>query len=851
MESPRSTLATSTPTEEKIKGGPLEKLVVDLTVPRGAEAAKDKELTTPTLIPHSGHRAIDTKIHCLIPSERIAQLRKCVDDAVRDHKTFTIKGGWQTIRNQFLNRGWIEKIEQTVKQKANPKESVPLSLEDVCVNLPVKLDWESQASYVTKCERAIMSRMLQNHGVDFYWNMRRESNDWHHRIDPNQIINRFIRSLFTSKEGLNLLLQQMHWYCEPGIANVNFPRCYTLGFPDHYNNFVEDFRLTACASLIKWVVEKYENDDEFAFVSPEGHVPHTILQFALNRCNEFIASQKHLDIDREILETWDHEWDDFITNYIHLVHNHAMVLHSKHWNLMLFNAACKNTLTELKKYMPMIDVDGTKNIWILKPGNKCRGRGIQLIKNIDDVTKIMNLKLKYVVQKYIERPLLIYKTKFDIRQWFMITSVQPLNIWMYKECYLRFSTQIFSLENFHESLHLTNHAVQCKYTNGQQRDKALPDQNMWDTCMFKNYLKDIGYANKWEEVIYPGCLRENIIGVMLACQDTMDRRPNTFELYGADFILGEDFRPWLLEINSSPDLSPSTNVTRRMCPQCLQDMVKVIVDKRRSATADTGQFELVYRQTFPRPPAYLGMNLIIRGRRMFKTKKIKAKDSKEAMNTSQTLPEELLKKHLPVLVNKSAYRGPVIGDLIDEIQQNMNSDKLNGTEFVASTSASGKKKSSIKMERVSKRDSNSVKNTSNKINFVSRNQNVKENSKIMEFGYKKLRSVFIKSAYFGLFSEWKLKNKFPISPEEKLYLNKESEVKNVRSTVRENSILSKFSSHLSKGDSTRNKKYLQNNQRLSCVNLRIVFPQLHKIEPQLHPEKSKKATAFNETKLKL
>lgn len=69
-------------------------------------------------------------------------------------------------------------------------------------------------------------------------------------------------------------------------------------------------------------------------------------------------------------------------------------------------------------------------------------------------------------------------------------------------------------------------------------------------------------------------MRQNIIGSMLACQDTMDRRPNTFELYGADFIIDELHRPWLLEINSSPDLSCSTSVTARMCPQLLEDLVK-------------------------------------------------------------------------------------------------------------------------------------------------------------------------------------------------------------------------------------------------------------------------------------
>lgn len=140
-----------------------------------------------------------------------------------------IVGGWQTLRNAFLERNWIEKFENNTNSKQKPSSANTHNTDDIIGNLPVKKDWESPAAYIDKCEKTIMSRLLANQAVDFYWNMRRDQSDWHHRLNLNKIMNRFSRSLYTSKEGLALLLQQMYWHNEPGVASVNFPRCYVLG----------------------------------------------------------------------------------------------------------------------------------------------------------------------------------------------------------------------------------------------------------------------------------------------------------------------------------------------------------------------------------------------------------------------------------------------------------------------------------------------------------------------------------------------------------------------------------------------------------------------------------------------
>lgn len=125
------------------------------------------------------------------------------------------------------------------------------------------------------------------------------------------------------------------------------------------------------------------------------------MQFAIVRCNEFIASQKHLDIDTEPVKVWDHEWDQFLSQYYQIVHKNGRFVESKEHNVKILSATSKLVVRDFMKYSPQCYIDGVKNIWIIKPGNKCRGRGIQLVRTVEDVSKMMNLKVKYVVQKYI------------------------------------------------------------------------------------------------------------------------------------------------------------------------------------------------------------------------------------------------------------------------------------------------------------------------------------------------------------------------------------------------------------------------------------------------------------------
>ena len=117
------------------------------------------------------------------------------------------------------------------------------------------------------------------------------------------------------------LLEEAHWLYEEDVSSVLFPRSYNLSREP--KAFLDDFRLTAAAGLLKWFVERMQDDQS----SPEtGHRPILMsrLEFAMKRCEEFIACENHQDIDKDfVTEFSEEEWNSFLDDYAAAVHEGA------------------------------------------------------------------------------------------------------------------------------------------------------------------------------------------------------------------------------------------------------------------------------------------------------------------------------------------------------------------------------------------------------------------------------------------------------------------------------------------------------------------------------------------------
>lgn len=338
-----------------------------------------------------------------ITTDRMNELRRKAQEAAKQNKIFTIRGCFNSVRNALLARGWVEKLD--MHRKVLPMGQ--MTYEDLTQRLPKRKAGETRRQYVLKCERNIMSRFLEHMPVDFLWTNRKEKCDYIDQAkNPGMTINKFHRAPFTTKEGLCSQLRDFHWFFEEGMAEMYFPRCYNVWSPEELGEFVDNFKLTACVAYLRAMLCRYHKQGSDSVFSPSGKIPFSSIDFAYKRLVDYIDSCQHNDIDFEDPpKIWEHDWDAFLYQHQQLVNEDGRIQHDGQRGMDHMVKSCITLVEKMKVHWPQYSLDGYQNLWIVKPANKCRGRGILLMDNLKKILGVVNpsiaSKSRYVVQKYI------------------------------------------------------------------------------------------------------------------------------------------------------------------------------------------------------------------------------------------------------------------------------------------------------------------------------------------------------------------------------------------------------------------------------------------------------------------
>ena len=221
------------------------------------------------------------------------------------------------------------------------------------------------------------------------------------------------------------------------------------------------------------------------------------------------------------------------------------------------------------------------SVWIIKPG-ECtnRGNGIKVSNDLNEIKNIVSDTIPgrtHIIQKYIEKPLLINKRKFDIRCYALVTCINNnLQGYFYQEGYLRTASKEFSLRTVHDKFaHLTNDAIQ---KNSEDYGK-FESGNKLSYNDFQKFLSQ-NYPNvRFHEEILTQI--ENLVKDTFSCAKDliMDKKKSlTFEVLGYDFMIDSEFKVWLIEVNTNPCLELSCSYLAKLIPEMLENAFKIVLD---------------------------------------------------------------------------------------------------------------------------------------------------------------------------------------------------------------------------------------------------------------------------------
>ncbi|XP_017032956.1 tubulin polyglutamylase TTLL13 isoform X2 [Drosophila kikkawai] len=237
-----------------------------------------------------------------------------------------------------------------------------------------------------------------------------------------------------------------------------------------------------------------------------------------------------------------------------------------------------------------------KRSFILKPYSAGQGRGIWITTDLRTVTK----REKLICQTYIERPLLIDGYKFDLRVYTLVTSVDPLRIFVYNEGLARFATQKYvtpSLGNAHNVfMHLTNYCLNRR--NSQYMVGNSPEVgSKRKLSAFNKWLVEHNYdvAEFWASV--DDAIIKTIISAWPVlkhnynmCFPKHDKIQASFQLLGFDILVDWKLKPYILEVNHTPSLSTDETVDMEVKRPLIRDTLNMLstalVDKEQIIRED-------------------------------------------------------------------------------------------------------------------------------------------------------------------------------------------------------------------------------------------------------------------------
>jgi tubulin monoglycylase TTLL3/8 len=212
--------------------------------------------------------------------------------------------------------------------------------------------------------------------------------------------------------------------------------------------------------------------------------------------------------------------------------------------LLSLNKSVKNTLDyfvesynfeKSKNYKYLFENENVNNLYIIKKNLEYGGKGNFIISSYKEFLKIKKeLKNDFIISKYITNPLLFNTKKFHIRIYFInyINSKNIVSSYVSKYGFIVTAKLPYKNEDYE------NPDIHDSHFKSTDKDYIFPDEliksygNKITNNITKQIIDILKYITKIQ-VVY-----------------NLPEAENGFNIHGCDFMITDDYKVKLLEINS-------------------------------------------------------------------------------------------------------------------------------------------------------------------------------------------------------------------------------------------------------------------------------------------------------------
>ncbi|CAD8140465.1 unnamed protein product [Paramecium octaurelia] len=223
-----------------------------------------------------------------------------------------------------------------------------------------------------------------------------------------------------------------------------------------------------------------------------------------------------------------------------------------------------------------------------------RGRGIKVLFPAE--TKKLQETYRYgkrcgldhsllVAQQYIGNPMLYNKHKIEFRIYWVLASTNPIIAYAYDNTLIRRCIAPFDKFSLNKEAHVCNTAIVKSTLKQRGSDLDMDDENADESELFidwkLDYLQELLLKQgkikdkKWlQNYLYPTVDRM-IIHSIKSVEGQITKDSRLAEFFAADFILTDDLKIHIMEINYNPQTLKTTPAREKQHTKMTQDMIDI------------------------------------------------------------------------------------------------------------------------------------------------------------------------------------------------------------------------------------------------------------------------------------